>query len=113
METYSSSDKRLFQRVPLRISLRFLNTSTNKWNLVQTEDISARGIGMLTQREVDPETPLEMWLPIPERGETYYTRGKVAWSRRLEPDRYRVGVELNRVDLMGLAPFMRKAEAAV
>ncbi len=91
--------------------MRFLNTLTNKWNLVHTEDISAAGIGMVTERRVEPRTPLEMWLPIPDKGETYYTRGEVAWLQQLEPDRYRVGVRLSRIDLMGMAPFIRASGA--
>jgi hypothetical protein len=106
-------DKRLFQRIPLKITTRFLNTSTNKWNLAHTEDISANGIGIMTDKEISPHTPLEIWLPIPNKGEAYYTKGEVAWSRQLEPNRYHLGVRLDRVDLMGMSPFIRHSEAAI
>jgi len=113
MQGETFKDKRVFQRIPLKITMRFLNTITNKWNLVHTEDISANGIGLVTDRQVQPETPLEMWLPVPNKGETYYTRGEVVWSRGVEPDKYRVGVRLDRVDLLGMSPFIRGLEAAV
>jgi len=113
MTTDTSQDKRIFQRIPLKIAMRFLNTITNKWNLVHTEDISAGGIGLVSDREVEPRTPLEMWLPIPNRGESYYTKGEVAWSRQVEPDKYRVGVRLNQIDLMGMSTFIRGSEASV
>ncbi|MDD4980042.1 MAG: PilZ domain-containing protein [Candidatus Omnitrophica bacterium] len=100
-------DKRIFERFPASLPLRFIDLSVNKESQAQTQDISAKGIGLMTDKELSPQTPLEMWLDIPDHREPLYTRGEVAWSKLLGPDKYRVGVNLERADLMGIARILR------
>jgi hypothetical protein len=101
-------DKRVFERIPARLSLRLRDTATNRWSLVQAEDLSARGIGLVTEKEFPAKTPLEIWLPILNKGEKFYTRGNVAWSRFLETsNQYRVGVELAQPEFMGISEVLR------
>jgi len=73
---------------------------------VQAKNLSAKGICMISNKELAPKTPLELWLPIPEKGQTYYTRGEVAWSKTVKPDIYSVGVNLERTDLLGMSQFI-------
>ncbi len=100
-------DRRIFARFPARFSLRFIDSATNKEGKAETVDISAKGVGLLTDREISPRIPLEMWLDIPDHHEPLYTRGEVVWSRALEPNKYQVGVELEKADLMGMARVLR------
>jgi len=79
----------------------------NKEGEAQVQDISAKGIGLITKEELSPHTPLELWLEIPDKGEPLYSRGEVAWTKKLEPDKYRVGVNLEKADLMGLSRVLR------
>ncbi len=108
MQKISPEDRRIFQRFPLNLSLRFRDLNANKWGLVRTHDISARGIGLVAEKELAPRLPLEMWLPNPDTGQSYYTKGVVVWSKMFEPDRYRAGVILEKTDLMGLSQFLRQ-----
>jgi len=73
---------------------------------VRSHDISAKGIGLLCDRYLPEQTPLELFLPVPEKGETYYTRGKVAWSKLIKPNNYKMGVTLDKTDLVGMAQFI-------
>ena len=75
--------------------------------LAETQDISAQGIGLLAQKELLPRTPLEIWLHLPDGDEPLYTRGQVVWSRMVEPDSYKVGVGLEKVDLMEMSRVLR------
>jgi len=100
-------DRRIFARFPARFPLRFMELATNKEGEAQTQDISAKGIGLVADREFSPHTPLEMWLNIPDHHEPFYTRGEVVWSNRLEPNKYRVGIELEKAELMGLSRLFR------
>jgi hypothetical protein len=109
MEKREFRDKRIFERFPSRFSLRFRDELTNRWGLVEAEDLSAKGIGMFSNKELSPKTPLELWLPIPDKGETYYTRGRVAWSRFVKSNKYRVGINLERTDLLGMSQFIKPA----
>ncbi len=100
-------DRRVFDRFQARFPLRLLDLDTNKEIDAQAEDVSAKGVGFETDEELKLHAPLEMWLRIPDKGEPLYTRGKVAWSKRLEPNKFRVGVNLERADLMGISRLLR------
>jgi hypothetical protein len=100
-------DRRIFARFSTEFPLRFLDLNRGKEGQAQTQDISAKGIGFLTNEELSTHTPLEMWLEIPDKGEPLYTRGEVAWSKSQGADEYRVGVNLERADLMGMSRVLR------
>lgn len=97
-------DRRVFMRMKTRLHLRFLDSTNGRENEADTIDISANGISMLTSEILSAKTPLEMWLGIPDSREPLYTRGQVVWSQTL-PDtgEQRVGVRLERAELMGFA----------
>jgi len=100
-------DRRIFARFPTEFPLKFLDLNRGKEGQAQTQDISAKGIGFLTNEELSPHAPLEMWLDIPDKGEPLYTRGEVIWSKSQGVDEYRVGVNLERADLMGISRVLR------
>jgi hypothetical protein len=101
-------DRRIFARFPVNYSLRFIDLHTNKEGEARADNFSAKGLGVVTNKELKSQTPLEMWLKVPDRGEPLYARGEVVWSERLEPNKYRVGVELEKADLMGMSRIFRR-----
>ena len=100
-------DRRIFERFKAALPTRFLNLKESSEGNGLTEDVSAKGIGLLAENEVAPRAPLELWLEIPDKGEPLYARGEVVWSKMLQPNKYRVGVNLERADLMGLSRVLR------
>jgi hypothetical protein len=100
-------DRRIFARFATQLPLRFLNLNSGKEGQAHTVDISAKGVGFVTNEEISSNTPLELWLQVPDKGEPYYTRGEVAWSQRVESDRYRVGINLEKADFMGMSRVLR------
>lgn len=100
-------DRRIFERFTARFPLRFIDLKENKEGEASTENISAKGIGFLTTQPLQSRTSLEMWLQIPDKGEPLYTRGEVVWSKTIEPDKHRVGVNLEKANLMGLSRVLR------
>jgi hypothetical protein len=100
-------DQRIFERFEARFPLRFLNLSDNKEGQGRTQDISAKGVGIVTHEELKPNTPLELWLQIPDRGEPLYMRGEVVWSISQGIDEYRTGINLEKAELMGLSRVLR------
>lgn len=102
-------DRRIFARFPMELPLRFLGPENNKEGYGETQDVSAKGVGMVTHDELPANSTVELWLNIPDRGEPLYTRGEVVWSTRLEPHKYRCGVNLDKADLMGMARALRVA----
>lgn len=100
-------DRRIFQRFNIRFPVKLLDLNSGQEVAGQTSDISAKGIGVWLNNEIPRNTPLEAWLRIPDRGEPLYTRGSVAWSRPDAQGEYRLGIDLERADLMGLSRILR------
>ncbi len=107
MQEIKFLDRRIFERIPVKLPLRFLYPTSVTEGLAQTEDISAAGIGLVTDRELLPRTPLEMWLQIPDKGEPFHTTGEVAWSKMIEPNKYKVGISLEKAELMEMSRVLR------
>ena len=104
-------DRRIFERFNARFPLRFLSLGENKEGQAVTQDISAKGIGFVTNEELIPHTPLEMWLQAPDKGEPIYARGEVVWSKMVEPTKYKAGVELEEAEFMSLSRILRAMKA--
>lgn len=96
-------DHRIFERVKAQLPLKFLNLNENEEGRAVTEDISAKGVGFATDTAIKPGTPLEMWLQVHDKGEPLYIRGEVVWSRLQAANKYRVGINLEKANLMGLS----------
>ena len=102
-------DRRTFARFTAKLDMRYLDIRTSREGIGSTEDISAKGIGFITSQDLPTSTPVEMWLELSDGIGPYYTRGEVVWTKRLEPDKYRVGVNMEKADLMGLSRVLRGA----
>ena len=100
-------DKRIFERIPVKLPLRFLYSNSDTEGLAQTHNISAAGIGLVTDIELLNHTPLEMWLQIPDKGEPFHLAGKVVWFDMIEPNKYKVGISLEKAELMEMSRVLR------
>jgi len=97
-------DNRVFARINTRLPVRFLNPVDGSEGVGETIDISANGVGFVTNQELSSRTPLEMWLNIPDKHEPFYTRGRVMWAGSASGiGQSRIGVRLDKAELMGLA----------
>ncbi|MFH1397158.1 MAG: PilZ domain-containing protein [Candidatus Omnitrophota bacterium] len=103
LQSQNFEDKRIFARFPMELPLRFLESSADREGLAKSVDISSKGMGLVTQEKLLPNTSLEMWLNIPDRLEPLYTRGEVVWSEGSGASGFRCGINLERADLMSLA----------
>ena len=105
-------DRRLFARVATEFPMRFLDSRSGAEGEARSVDISANGIGFITERRLPEKSELEMWLDIPDQHSPFYTRGVVAWSQDLDDNRQRVGMQLEKAEFMGLgrALWMRRKE---
>ncbi len=99
-------DKRVFARVPVHLPVRYLEEGNSAEDLAMSCDVSAKGIGMVANRSFSPGSELEMWMDTPD-GEPLYSRGKVVWVRQADFRQYRVGISLERADLMAFSKLMR------
>ena len=111
MQNTEFEDRRTIQRISAQFPLRFLAAHSDKEGLAQIQDVSANGIGLLTEEELQLYTPLEMRLQIPDKGELLYIRGEVVWSNMIEANKYRIGIKLEKMDLVDLMELLRVLRA--
>lgn len=100
------NDHRIFERFKKEFSARFIGLD-GKEGLAQTFDVSAKGLGFLTNQELEERANLEIWLDVPNSTEPLYARGQVAWSRLAGKGGFQSGIELERADLMGISRLLR------
>jgi hypothetical protein len=100
-------DRRIFERFKAIFPTKFLDLNRNREGIAQTDNVSAKGLSMIADKELPPQTPVEMWLEIPDKGDPLYARGEVVWSKKVEPEKFKVGVNLEKADLMGLSRVLR------
>ena len=100
-------DRRVFARIDAQMPLRFLDPSSGQEGKGDTFDVSANGLGLLTDNSLAIKTPLEIWLDIPDHHDPFYTRGEVAWCEPShDSPQKRIGIQLEKAELMGLARVM-------
>jgi hypothetical protein len=109
MEKKAFEDRRVFERFAVQLSSRFINLNTNREGLAKSLDISAKGVGLVTDEEVKEKTPVEIWLDLPDRSAPFYARGQVVWSRVSGEKEYRLGIDLEKADLLGMSRVLRFA----
>ncbi|MBM3246139.1 MAG: PilZ domain-containing protein [Candidatus Omnitrophica bacterium] len=100
-------DKRTFQRLPAEFPLSYLDLNANQQGNGITIDIGGEGIGLITNKALVKNTPLDIWINLPDNAEPLRTKGTVAWSNSGTADAYnRVGIKLKKVDFMDFAPVL-------
>lgn len=96
-------ERRIFARIKIKMPIKILNPANDKICTAETVDISANGVGLVTEESLTPETTLEMWLDIPDHHEPLHVLGKVVWTYDLEDNIHkRVGVQLGEERLINL-----------
>jgi hypothetical protein len=100
-------DRRTFERFALNLAVRFFDLYRQQEGEGKTVDISAKGMGLITEKDLDAYTPLEIWIEIPQSVEPFYTRAEVVWSKPISENLTRVGIEFEKANLMGVAQLLR------
>jgi hypothetical protein len=99
MESAGFKERRSFARFPVKVILKYLNLNLPQEAHTQTLNISAEGICLVAKEVIEAETPLDIWLQMPDNGEQIYVKGKVAWASLVDHDRYNIGVNLDDAEL--------------
>jgi hypothetical protein len=113
MENLGFKERRVFARFPVKILLRYFNLNSLGEAHAQTQDISAKGICLVTREALAEDTPLDIWLQMPDNGEQIYIKGKVVWSNMIEPDKYRVGVNLENTELNPISLALKAIQVRI
>jgi hypothetical protein len=100
-------DRRVFARLEVNFPLRFVDPYSGRECEGKVVDISANGVGMMTDFGLTEETQLEMWLDIPDHHESLRLQGKVVWSRIVSSRECRMGVLLKGQELLSLGRILK------
>jgi len=100
-------DRRVFERLTATLPVSFIDLDAGKESQGETCDVSAKGLGVVSNEYLKPGNRLELWLNIKDGREPFYTKGSVMWSAQQETGRYRAGILLERAELMGMARIFR------
>ena len=73
-------DRRIFERIPVALPLTLINLRTGIELKAQTCDVSAKGLGILSNAYLTPWDRLELWLKMPDKKRPFYTRGSAIWT---------------------------------
>jgi len=103
----NNKDRRIFERFSLSLPVRFFDLYRQQEGEGKTVDISAKGMGLVTERSLNAYTPLEIWVDIPKSVQPFYARAEVVWSKPLSENLNRVGIEFEQADLMGVAQLLQ------
>jgi hypothetical protein len=107
MEEANFEDRRIFERFSAKLPLKYLSMGLGTEGEAETCDVSAKGVGLLAKKSLPLHTALELWLHIPDKGEPLYARGEVIWSRPAAEGGHRLGINLEKADLMGMSRVLR------
>ncbi len=101
-------DRRIFVRIPVKLPLRFFAKKGEKEKRAEILNISANGIGFTTKTKLSPNTPLKMWVNMPQYSEPLCITGNVIWCKKpgIFTRLWRAGVQLERADLIGLGKIL-------
>ena len=111
MQEDNYQERRQVPRFSIDIPLKYLNAAINKVCLARTFNISANGIGLVTDDEVAKGTSLDLWINMPDNGEQIPAKGEVVWSDRTDNNSYLVGVALKNSSFKPIPIVLRAIQA--
>lgn len=100
-------DRRVFERILISLPVKLLDLDENRELEVNTCDLSAKGLGIVSNEYLKSGDRLELWLNMPDKREPFYTRGAVVWSKLQGKDEYRTGISLEKAEFMGMSRLFR------
>jgi len=92
----------MFDRFEVDFSADVKQSHAEQSNFAQCYDISAGGLGLLTEGKLTPEANMEIWLGIPDGHPPFRSLARVLWSKQVQENKWRSGLEFEKVDFMGV-----------
>jgi hypothetical protein len=99
-------DRRTYERFQLKLPLNCSQENSSEQSNFCAHDISAEGMGVISDKELSPGAEVSMSLHLPSSNKALSAQGKVIWSERLE-DGFRVGINLEQSGLMEVSTILR------
>jgi hypothetical protein len=104
----NQDDRRFFVRIPVRFPLKFSLAGAADQSIGTVNDVSIRGLGLLTGSSLSQGASLECWLFLSDKHQPFYTKGEVMWSRQEGSDTFRAGISISNPVTTGVAHVLRE-----
>ena len=91
-KTAKPKEQRMFSRFRVNFPARFRNLNVGRRGEGICADIGAGGVGIKTNQEIEPRTPLEVWIDIADGFDPINLKGRVVWSKKTSSENCRTGV---------------------
>ena len=99
-------DRRTFERFNLELAVSYSGENCPERNYVHTRDISASGLGIISDNMLVDGSELDLALRVPTIDKEFPAKGKVIWSKRCG-NSFRAGIALDRSELMEVSTILR------
>ncbi|MCQ9207837.1 MAG: PilZ domain-containing protein [Omnitrophica bacterium] len=96
------NERRMFDRFMVDFSAEIKTVEAQENSYGQCHDVSATGMGLFTEDKLIPNTKLELWLGVPNGHPPFHGSARVIWSKQVQEDKWRSGLEFEKVDFMSI-----------
>ncbi len=95
-------DRRIFDRFEVDFPTVVKEPKSEQSRSAQCCDVSAGGLGLITEEKLSMDKNLEISLGIPDGHAPFRGTGKVIWSEQVQENKWHSGFEFKTIDFMGL-----------
>ncbi len=106
-------ERRKFRRFVIKVPATYFQFTLNKNNEAKTNDICAKGIGVISNEEVPIKTRIDIWIKPPDNEKQIFAQGEVVWSAKIEFNNYRLGITLDDPGIKPLPIVLRVLQAQI
>lgn len=107
MDNSEFTEKRAFTRFAVNIPLYYFDLVSSKTGQAYTHDISALGLGVVSNTELPVGRSLDLCLRMSDNAEEIRRKGTVVWSNMDGPDKCRAGIKLEDPKLKPIPLVLR------
>jgi hypothetical protein len=102
----SYEDRRTYERFQVEVPLDCSEANCREEHSLCAHDISAEGIGVVSDKQFRPGTAVNMSLHLPGLNKELIAQGEVIWSEK-SGDGFRVGINLGQDGIMEVSTILR------
>jgi len=106
MEKQRLTDRRIFERFKITIPLVCVPQASGDHAEVNAFDISAQGLGLVSDMDLIPGAEMDLTLRIPALNKEFPAHGTVIWTRKFYA-KFRSGIQLDPSCVMGISTVLR------
>jgi len=106
MEYEHLTDRRIFERFKVNLPMVCASEETAAEAEVNAFDISAQGMGLVSDSDLVPGAKMNLTLRIPALDKEFPAHGTVVWSKKFYT-RFRSGIQLDPACVMGVSTVLR------